>query len=71
MILGYWHGGGGWVVGAALGQAYADEGRLLGAWVAAYERGRVPWGTLLVGDALYGYRARLKVGRWSRRGGRL
>ena len=59
VVVGYWQGGRVWVMGAALGQAYADEGRLLGAWVAAYERGGLPWGTLLVGDALYGYRARL------------
>lgn len=59
VVVGYWQGGRVWLVGAALGQAYADEGRLLGEWVEAYGRGGLPWGTLLVGDALYGYRARL------------
>ncbi|MFN3690357.1 MAG: transposase, partial [Fimbriimonadales bacterium] len=59
VAVGYWQGGRVWLVGVALGPAYADEGKLLGAWVQAYGCGGLPWGTLLVGDALYGYRARL------------
>jgi hypothetical protein len=59
VVLGYWQGGVVWVVGASLGGAYADEGRLLGAWLQAYGSGVVGSGALLVGDKLYGYRARL------------
>jgi hypothetical protein len=52
-------GGRVWVLGLALGQAYANEGKLLQRWVAVYGRGGLPEGTLLVGDRLYGYRAGL------------
>ncbi|MFN4033203.1 MAG: hypothetical protein ACK4ME_06195 [Fimbriimonadales bacterium] len=52
-----WGTGRGGLVGMALGRAYADEGKLLEAWVQARGRGGVPADTLLVGDALYGYRA--------------
>jgi hypothetical protein len=48
-----------WVLGLALGQAYADEGKLLQQWVASYGRGGLPAETLIVGDRLYGYRAGL------------
>lgn len=46
-------------MGVALGRAYADEGKLLAQWVGRYGRGGLPEGTLLVGDALYRYRAGL------------
>ena len=54
-----WQGGRGWVVGLSLGEAYADEGRLLQAWVKRYGRGGLSAGTLRVGDRLDGHRARL------------
>jgi len=59
VALGYWQGGRVWVVGLELGQAYAEEGRLLGAWVKRYGRGGLSAGTVLVGDRLYGHRAQL------------
>ncbi|GIV08966.1 MAG: hypothetical protein KatS3mg019_1057 [Fimbriimonadales bacterium] len=59
VALGYWQGGRVWVAGLELGQAYAEEGRLLGAWVGRYGRGGLSAGTVLVGDRLYGHRARL------------
>jgi len=59
VALGYWQGGRVWVVGLSLGAPYADEGRLLRAWVGRYGRGGLSAGTLLVGDRLYGYRAGL------------
>ncbi|GIV10199.1 MAG: hypothetical protein KatS3mg019_2290 [Fimbriimonadales bacterium] len=59
VALGYWQGGRVWVTGLELGQAYADEGRLLGAWVGRYGRGGLSAGTVLVGDRLYGHRAQL------------
>ncbi|MCS7209470.1 MAG: transposase, partial [Fimbriimonadales bacterium] len=65
--VGYWQGGRVWVVGVALGQAYADEGKLLSQWVARYGRGGLPEATVIVGDALYGYWARL-LGQWERAG---
>ncbi|MCS6920137.1 MAG: hypothetical protein NZM28_10230 [Fimbriimonadales bacterium] len=34
VVVGYWQGGRVWVVGVAMGQAYADEGKLLSQWVA-------------------------------------
>ncbi|GIV18561.1 MAG: hypothetical protein KatS3mg023_0312 [Armatimonadota bacterium] len=59
VALVYWQGGRAWVIGLSCGAAYADEGRLLGEWVERYGRGGLGSGTLLVGDRLYGYRARL------------
>ncbi|GIV21640.1 MAG: hypothetical protein KatS3mg023_3391 [Armatimonadota bacterium] len=59
VALVYWQGDRAWVIGLSCGAAYADEGRLLGAWVERYGRGGLGSGTLLVGDRLYGYRARL------------
>ncbi|GIV07121.1 MAG: hypothetical protein KatS3mg017_0323 [Fimbriimonadales bacterium] len=59
VALGYWQGGRVWVAGLELGQAYAEEGRLLGAWVGRYGRGGLSAGTVWVGDRLYGHRARL------------
>lgn len=38
---------------------YADEDKLLKAWVARWGMGGLPWGTQLVGDKWYGYWARL------------
>jgi hypothetical protein len=59
VVLVYWRGGQRWVVGASLGRAYADEGRLLAQWLGRYGSGVVGSGALLVGDKLYGYRGRL------------
>ncbi|MGQ9657723.1 MAG: hypothetical protein ACUVV1_07455 [Fimbriimonadales bacterium] len=59
VVLGYWEGGVIWLVGASLGGAYADEGRLLEGWLSRYGCGVVGSGALLVGDGLYGHRARL------------
>ncbi|MGC8783124.1 MAG: transposase [Armatimonadota bacterium] len=58
-VMGYSQGGQLWVMGLSLGEAYADEGRLLREWVERYGRGGVASGTLLVGDGLYGHRAEL------------
>jgi hypothetical protein len=67
VVLVYWRGGQRWVVGASLGRAYADEGRLLAQWLERYGSGVVGSGALLVGDKLYG----IGVGcwLWSRLGG--
>lgn len=59
VAVGYWQGGRVWLVGVQLGKAYADEGKLLGEWVLQHGLGGLPDSTLLVGDKLYGYRARL------------
>ncbi len=59
VALVHWQGDRAWVIGVQLGEAYADEGRLLGEWVEHHGRGGLASGTLLVGDRLYGYRARL------------
>jgi hypothetical protein len=48
-----------WVVGLSLGEAYADEGRLFGRWLLFHGAGLAGEGGLLVGDKLYGYRAKL------------
>lgn len=57
-------GGRVWLVGVALGGAYADEGKLLGQWVGVYGRGGLAAGTLMVGDRLYGYGARNDTEFW-------
>ncbi|MGQ9901005.1 MAG: transposase [Fimbriimonadales bacterium] len=59
VVLGYWQGEVVWFMGASLGGAYADEGRLLEDWLLRYGCGVVGSGALLVGDGLYGHRARL------------
>jgi hypothetical protein len=59
VVLVYWRGGQRGVVGASLGRAYADEGRLLAQWLGRYGSWGVGSGALLVGDKLYGYRGRL------------
>ena len=59
VVLVYCRGGRRWVIGASLGRAYADEGRLLAGWLGRYGSGVAGSGALLVGDKLYGYRGRL------------
>ncbi|MCL6476735.1 MAG: transposase [Firmicutes bacterium] len=58
-VMGYRQGGQLWVMGLSLGEAYADEGRLLRQWVEHNGRGGMASGTLLVEDGLYGHRAGL------------
>jgi hypothetical protein len=68
VVLVYWRGGQRWVVGASLGRAYADEGRLLAQWLGRYGSGGVGSGALLVGTSCTG----IGVGCWrvwSRLGG--
>jgi hypothetical protein len=61
VVLVYCRGGRRWVIGASLGRAYADEGRLLAGWLDRYGCGVAGSGALLVGDKLYGYRGRLSA----------
>jgi hypothetical protein len=68
VVLVYWRGGQRWVVGASLGRAYADEGRLLAQWLGRYGsgwwvRGRCWWGTSCTGIGVGCWRV------WSRLGG--
>ncbi len=64
-VVGYGRGGAVWLVGASLGEAYANELRLLRAWLdrdgdEVGSRDGVPLsGALWVGDKLYGRAARL------------
>jgi hypothetical protein len=46
VVLVYCRGGRRWVIGASLGWAYADEGRLLLGWLARYGSGVVGSGAL-------------------------
>jgi hypothetical protein len=65
VILGYWRGGVVWLVGASLGDAYANEAHLMAEWLDRYGGAGgtglpVPCGEALwVGDKLYGRQARL------------
>jgi hypothetical protein len=65
VVLGYWRGGAVWLVGASLGDAYANEAHLMAEWLDRYGAAGgtglpVPCGEALwVGDKLYGRQARL------------
>jgi hypothetical protein len=65
VVLGYWQGGVVWLVGASLGDAYANEAHLMAEWLDRYGAAGgtglpVPCGEALwVGDKLYGRQARL------------
>jgi hypothetical protein len=65
VVLGYWRGGAVWLVGASLGDAYANEAHLMAEWLDRYGGAGgtglpVPCGEALwVGDKLYGRQARL------------
>jgi hypothetical protein len=65
VVLGYWRGGAVWLVGASLGEAYANEAHLMAEWLDRYGAAGgtglpVPCGEALwVGDKLYGRQARL------------
>jgi hypothetical protein len=50
VVLGYWRGGVVWLVGASLGDAYANEAHWMSSWLARYGSAVVGSGSWWVGD---------------------